>query len=173
MQNQLLLLEDVGGLGRKGEIVRAKAGFVRNFLLPQKKCVIANANTLKMQDRLKQEREKQTAVDRKASEELAAKLKNFILKTEVKIDADGKMYGSVTQLEIARMMQEKGFALERRHVTLPQAVKSLGIHTIPLRLAEGVSASVTLEVLPEGGPIPEKKKEEEKKEEAEEETPTE
>jgi large subunit ribosomal protein L9 len=149
MKQQLLLLEDVDGLGRSGEVVTAKPGFVRNFLLPQKKAVIADKQTLKMQARLKEEREKRALVDRKDSEVLAEKIKDLVLDVEVKVDPEGKMYGSVSSLDIARLLQNKGYALERKHILIPQPIKTLGSHTINLRLKEGVPASFTLEVKPE------------------------
>ncbi len=161
MKQQLLLLEDVDGLGRAGELVTAKPGFIRNYLLPQKKGLIADKQTLKMQARLQEEREKRAAVDRKASEELAAKFAELVLSTEVKIDPDGKMYGSVTTLEIANLLQEKGYEVERKQVMLAHPIKNLGTHSIQLRLKENVPASFTLEVTPEGGPLPVKEKEEE------------
>jgi large subunit ribosomal protein L9 len=156
MKQQLLLLEDVEGLGRKGDVVTAKPGFIRNFLLPQKMAVPADKGTLKMQARLKEEREKLAAVDRKEAEALAVQMGSLVITTEVKVDADGKMYGSVSQLEIARLLQSKGYQLERKNILIPQAIKSLGTHTINLRLKEGVPASFTLEVQPEGGPLPKK-----------------
>lgn len=163
MKQQLLLLEDVQGLGRSGDVVEgAKPGFIRNFLLPQKKAVIADKQTLKMQTRLKEEREKRAAVDRKQAEEFAAKIKDFVLKTTAKVDPEGKMYGSVTSLDISRMMQERGYELDRKNIALPHPIKSLGTHTIELKLKEGVPGSFNLEVEPEGGPLPTKKRTEEK-----------
>jgi large subunit ribosomal protein L9 len=160
MKQQLLLLEDVDGLGRSGDVVTAKPGFIRNFLLPQKKAVIADKQTLKMQARLKEEREKRAIVDRKEAEELAATLVNYVLETEVKVDPEGKMYGSVSTLDIARMLQAKGYAFERKNISLLQPIRTLGTHIINLKLKEGVQAKFTLEVLPEGGPLPLKKEEE-------------
>lgn len=153
MRQQLLLLEDIDGLGRSGEIVTAKPGFIRNFLLPKKKAVIADKLTLKLQAKLQEERGKRAAVDRADAEKLAKALADLVLETEVKVDRDGKMYGSVTQLEIARLLQDKGYEIDRKHVTLPQAVKRLGKHEIPLRLKEGVLATVVLVVKPEGGDL--------------------
>jgi large subunit ribosomal protein L9 len=154
MKQQLLLLDDVDGLGRSGDVVTAKPGFIRNFLLPQKKAVIADKNTLKMQARLKEEREKKAAVDRKEAEELAAKLAGVVISTEVKIDPEGKMYGSVTSLDIARLIQAEGYPIERKNVLLSHPIKNLGRHTVELKLKEGVPASFMLEVIPEGGQLP-------------------
>lgn len=166
MKQSLLLLEDVDGLGRSGDVVTAKPGFIRNFLLPQKKAVIADKQTLKMQARLKEERAKRAAVDRKESEEFAAKLTGMEISIEVKIDPEGKMYGSVTTLDISRLLQERGYGIERRQVLLPQPIKNLGRHTINLRLKENVPATFVLEVTPEGGPLPVKEAPAAPKEEA-------
>ncbi|MFC2049075.1 50S ribosomal protein L9 [Chlamydiota bacterium] len=157
MKQQLLLLEDVDGLGRSGDVVTAKPGFIRNFLLPQKKAVPADKQTLKMQASLKEEREKRAAVDRKEAESLAVQIKTLVLTAEVKVDPDGKMYGSVSTLDIARLLQGKGYQMDRKNVLLSQAIKTLGSHTVNLRLKEGVPASFTLEVTPEGGILPQKR----------------
>jgi len=153
MKQQLLLLEDVDGLGRSGDVVTAKPGFVRNWLLPQGKVVFADRNTLKLRTRLQEERERRAVVDRGEAEKVAATLAEVVIKAEVKTDQEGKMYGSVTQLEIARLLQEKGYVIERKNITLPQAIKKLGRHTIPVRLQEGVMAACTLEVVPEAGVV--------------------
>ena len=94
MQNQLLLLEDVRNLGRKGEIVRAKPGFVRNYLLPQEKALIADKRTLRLQSRLAEERAQQALDDKKNSEELARRLKGKILILTVKVDSQGHLYAA-------------------------------------------------------------------------------
>jgi large subunit ribosomal protein L9 len=160
MGQQLLLLEDVEGLGRSGDVVTAKPGFVRNFLLPQKMAVIAEKRTLKMQARLKAEREKRAVVDRAESEKLAVEMQGLAITTEVKIDPEGKMYGSVSALDISRLLQGKGYTVERKSVLIPQPIKTLGVHTITIRLKEGVLATFNLEIQPEGGVIPQKAPEE-------------
>ncbi len=146
MKQKMLLLEDVDGLGRSGDLVTAKPGFIRNFLLPKKKALIADRNVVKLQTRLQEERAKQAAVDRAAGEKLAVVLEQVVIVTVVKVDRDGRLYGSVSQQEIAKLLQSEGYAIERKQILLPHAIKQLGRHTIPLRLQEGVKASVTLEV---------------------------
>ena len=150
MRKKLLLLEDVDGLGRSGEIVTAKPGFVRNFLLPKKKALFADKNALKIQEKLKVERAKLADIDRKESESYAAKLKELVLVQEVKVDPDGKMYGSVTQMEIVALLQNAGHQLERRNLLLHHPIKTLGTHSVMLRLKEGVEAEVQLHVKVEG-----------------------
>lgn len=148
---QLLLLEDVHGLGRQGDLATAKPGYVRNFLLPQKKVVVADKHTLKMQDKLLEEREKRAAVDRKESEALAAKLVDLCIKTEVKVDPEGKMYGSVSTTDIVHMLKVEGHSISRHNVLLATAIKETGSHKVPLKLKEGVIAFFKLEITPEGG----------------------
>jgi len=146
MRNQLLLIEDVDDLGRSGDIVSVKPGYSRNFLLPQKKAVIADKYTLRLQAKLKEERAKLAEVDRKEAEEMAQKIEGMVLSIEVKVDPDGHMYGSVSALDIARLFEQEGFKIERRNVVLAHPIKTLGIHPVSLKLKEGVPAHATLKV---------------------------
>jgi len=168
MRNQLLLLEDVDELGRSGDLVSVKPGFARNFLLPQKKAVVADKFTLRLQSKLKEERAKRAAVDKEAAEELAQKLEGKVLSITVKVDPDGHMYGSVSANDIIRLFADEGIALERRNIVLPQPIKTLGVHPLQLKLKEGVPAQVTLKVESD---IPLKVREEEKPPVVEEEQP--
>lgn len=149
MRNQLLLLQDVEDLGRSGDIVSVKPGFARNYLLPQKKAVIADPYTLRMQAKLKEERSKRADVDRKHSEELAQKIEGLSLEISVKVDPDGHMYGSVTQADIVHLLEPMGIQLERRNVLLVHPIKTLGLQTINLKLKEGIPAHFTLNVIAE------------------------
>lgn len=150
MPNQLLLLEDVDDLGRSGDIVSVKPGFARNYLLPQKKAVVADPFTLRMQAKLKEERAKRALVDRKHSEELAQKIEGLSLEITVKVDPDGHMYGSVTQVDIVHLFEPMGIHLEKRNVLLPHPIKTLGMQTINLKLREGILVHFTLSVIAEG-----------------------
>ena len=150
MKQQLLLLEDVDALGRKGEIVSAKPGYTRNFLLPKGFAVIASTNTLRKQERLRAEREKQAVVDRKESEELAANLEGITLETRVKVDPEGHMYGSVSAADIAQLFQEKGFPLEKKNILVTRPIKETGSHKLSIKLKEGVPVSCILQIIPEG-----------------------
>jgi large subunit ribosomal protein L9 len=150
MKQQLLLLEDVESLGRKGEVVSAKPGYIRNFLLPKGYAVIASANTLRKQERLRAEREKQALIDRKESEELAAKLEGISVETKVKVDPEGHMYGSVSAADIAQLLQEMGFPLEKKNILVTRPIKETGAHKISIKLKEGVPVSCMLQIIPEG-----------------------
>ena len=144
--SQLLLLEDVTNLGRKGELVRAKPGFIRNFLLPQKKAVIADKRTIRMQQRLQEERAKQAATDKKDAEALSVSLKDTTLSMTVKSDSQGHLYGSVSNADIVKLLLGEGFEIERKHVLMPKPIKAVGVYEIQLRLKESVSATFKLKV---------------------------
>lgn len=150
MKQQLLLLNDVDGLGKKGDVVNAKNGYIRNFLIPNKLAVIASANTLRKQERLRQERAKQAVVDRKESEELAKQVDSVILETRVKVDPEGHMYGSVSAADVALLYQQQGLPIERKYVQLPRPIKTTGLQKITLKLKEGVTVVGQLMIIAEG-----------------------
>lgn len=154
MKQSLLLLEDVDRLGRSGEIVSVKAGFARNFLLPQKKAVRASRETIKLQEQLQEERAKQAKIDFKKSQELAQKLENVTVVIEVKVDTEGNLYGSVTAQDIANLLKEQQeVELDKRNVLLPKPLKKLGIFPVSLRLQEDVPATISVEIKPEKGSV--------------------
>jgi large subunit ribosomal protein L9 len=150
MQNQLLLIEDVEDLGRSGDVVSVKPGYSRNFLLPQKKAVVADKYTLRLQEKLKAERAKRAELDRKEAESHAKQIDGRVLTIEVKVDPDGNMYGSVAAVDIVRHLENEGIKLERRSVVLLHPIKTLGVHPVQIKLKEGVPAKITLHIVSEG-----------------------
>lgn len=149
MKQQLLLLEDVEALGKKGEVVSVRPGYVRNFLLPQGLAVVATPNMLRKQERLRKERGQQAVIDRQESEKLAQQMEGLLLEIKVKVDPEGHMYGSVSALDIARLLQEKNLPIEKKNVQLPRPIKETGVHKISLKLKEGIAAFCQLTILPE------------------------
>lgn len=153
-RSQLLLLEDIVNLGRKGDLVFPKRGFARNYLLPQKKGVIVDKRTLRLQTRLKEERAKQAVIDRKDAEAFAAHLKGRVFTLQVKADTQGHLYGSVSALDIAQLIEEQeGIKLEKRQIVLPKPIKQSGVYTISLRLKENVPATFDLKVCSESAKL--------------------
>lgn len=152
MATKLLLIEDVEALGRSGDIVTVKPGYGRNFLLPQGLAIIADKKAMRQQERLMEERKKKAAEDKKESEEVAARVEGITLTTVVKVDHEGHMYGSVTSHEIAHLLREQHqFELEKKSIQLKTAIKTTGVHTITVKLKEGVTASFNLKVMSEEG----------------------
>lgn len=150
MKQQLLLLEDVDGLGRSGDIVTARSGYSRNYLIPQKKAIIAGAGTLRLQAKLKEERMRRAAADREESEKLAETLKSIVLEFQVRVDPDNNMYGSVTIADMIQAAAEKNIVLTRKNFPHSHyAIKNLGKKSVPLKLKEDVPATLTVEVTSE------------------------
>lgn len=155
MATKILLLEDIDNVGQKGEIVNVKSGYAYNFLIPQKHALVADANAIRKQAKLQEERRVKAVEDRKVSEEVAAKLTNETFTTEVKVDHDGHMYGSVSALDIVHLIKlQTGLEIEKRFVQLKHAIKQTGVHEITLRLKEGVETIIQLKVLAEGTQSP-------------------
>jgi len=146
-KTQLLLLEDVISLGRKGELASAKPGFIRNYLLPQKKAVIAGKRTIRMQEQLQTERLVQSAEDKKDSQALAASLKEKTLTTKVKNDSQGHLYGSVASADIVKILKDQeNVTIERKNVVLSKPFKTVGVFDVYLRLKEDVEATFRLKI---------------------------
>lgn len=149
MKNQLLLLEDLANVGRKGDLVKVKPGFARNYLIPQKKAIIADRSVIKIQARLKEERSKQAIQDKKEAEETKAKLEHLLITHIVKVDPDGHMYGSVSAKHIVDLLAQEGIEISRRMVSIDQSIKKIGIYTVQLKLKEGVEAHFNLKIEPD------------------------
>ncbi len=150
MKQQLLLLEDVDGLGKSGEIVFARPGFIRNFLLPKRKAIIADKNTLRMQNRLQEKRREKAIQDLAISKEIAAILKDYVMEFYVKVDPEGNMYGSVTVVDLMKKAEEKGLTLEKKNFPSPNfSLRELGNHRILLKLKEGEEAIMQVNIVSE------------------------
>ena len=143
-KNQLLLIEDVDGLGRSGDVVTAKPGFFRNYLLPKKMAVFADKHTLRMREKLKEERFKRAAVDKKEAEALSKRINETTLEIEVKVDPDGHMYGSVGSGDLVELLAKEGMTVEKKNFLLAHSIKSLGVHEIKMRLKENTPAEFKL-----------------------------
>lgn len=149
MANKFLLLQDVDGVGRSGDVVTVKPGFARNYLLPKRFALLADARSLKMQAKLQEERKARAIQDRKEAEERAKKMEGLTIETVVKVDQDGHMFGSVSQNDIVHLLSEHGFPVERRMIRIGQPFKNTGTFTIPLKMKEDVPAEFTLKILPD------------------------
>ncbi len=152
MATLLLLIEDVEDLGRSGDVVKVKPGFARNFLLPRGLAVSADKNALRMQERLKEERKKKAAEDKIEAESLGKEIEVITLTAIVKVDQDGHMYGSVSALDIVHLLKDqKNIELDKRSVILKHPIKTTGTHKIDLKLKEGITSSLSLNVMSEEG----------------------
>lgn len=144
---KVILLEDVKALGKKGQIVNINDGYARNFVLPKKLGVEAtpkNLNDLKLQNANK-EKLAQEALD--AAKELAAKLEEGKVVLSIKTGEGGKAFGSVSSKEIAtEVKNQMGYEIDKKKIQLKDAIKTLGTHTVPVKLHAKVTAELKVVV---------------------------
>lgn len=153
MSNKLLLVKDVEHLGRSGDIVHVKSpGYARNFLIPKGLAILATKGTVRMQERLQEERRQKALEEKKEAEAIAQVLQGLQLEKIVKVDPEGHMYGSVTVAEIVELIknQHPAIELDKKVVVLKHPIKSLGVHGIELKFKEDVKAAISIKVSAEG-----------------------
>jgi len=148
---QVLLREDIDNLGARGEIVRVKAGYARNYLLPRNLAVEATANNVRQIEGEKAALAKREAKERSTAELQASQLQKLALKFERKVGEAGVLYGSVTSMDIAHALKDQGYEIDRRKIVLREPVKRFGNYTVPVRLHRDVTVELPIQVLGEGG----------------------
>ncbi len=150
MATKYLLIEDVEALGRSGDFVSVRPGYARNFLLPKGLAVFADKNALRIQARLMEEREKRAEQEKKGAEEIAKRMEELTITITVKIDPEAHMYGSVTIVDIVKLLKEQAdIKVEKRSILLKHPIKEIGVHTIDVKLQDVIPASFTLKITPE------------------------
>lgn len=146
MNVQVILNEDMPNLGRPGDVVRVRAGFARNYLLPRGLAVEANQKNLRAFEHqkniamLKREALKNQAVG------LKERLEALRLSVSARAGEEGKLFGSVTNIDLERALREQGFEVDRRRIMLPEPIKQLGDYTVVVRLQPEVEANLKLSV---------------------------
>lgn len=146
---ELILIEDVAGLGYKNDIVSVKKGYGRNYLIPQGKAVIASESARKvLAENLKQRAHKLAKIKADA-EELAAKLAPVALTIATKVSATGTIFGAVTNIQIAEALAKLGFEIDRKTIVVKEAVKEVGSYTATVKLHKEVSVEIPFEVVAE------------------------
>ncbi|HXG41284.1 MAG TPA: 50S ribosomal protein L9 [Dehalococcoidia bacterium] len=149
---KVVFLEEVEGKARVGEVREVADGYARNYLFPRKLAAPATPHYISMA-RAKAEKEarRQARLDQEAQERLLPKLEGRSLRIQVRVGEQGKLFGSVTALDVARAVQEQtGVELDHRQVLLAEPIRELGSFPVGLRLTRNVHAQVTVEVVPLG-----------------------
>ncbi len=146
----VLLREDVDNLGARGDIVKVKAGYARNYLLPRKLAVVATASNVKQIEQERAALLRREARERNSAEGQAALLKTIQLTFERRVGEHGMLYGSVTSMDIAEALRSKGFEVDRRRINLREAIKETGEFNVSVRLHREVSVDVPVRVIAEG-----------------------
>lgn len=148
---KILLREDVEHLGGRGEIVKVKAGYARNFLLPQGIATLATKGNVKQ---IEQEREallKKAALEKSTADAQSEQMQGISLDFTRKAGEGGTLFGSVTSMDIAEALQQKGYEIDRRKIALKDAIKETGEYTVNVKLHREVSIAIPINVTAEGG----------------------
>jgi large subunit ribosomal protein L9 len=147
---RVILTQTIESLGIIGSEVEVKAGYARNFLLPQKKAVTATPENRRRLESEKTKFELQIAKERKLAEEMAQKLEGVACRIVAKVAEEDRLYGSVTVRDVIDALAAQNIVVEKRMVLLTEPIKQLGSFKIPIRVYKGVEPEITLEVVSEG-----------------------
>lgn len=146
----IILLDDIEKVGDKHEIVAVKPGYARNYLIPRGLAIVANAANRAKLDEIKRKEAEELAVRKAEFEEIAAKLKGQVLKIGAKAGTSGKIFGSVTNVQISNALKEQfEIDVDRRKIKLVEEIKVLGEYTINLDLHPEVPITLHFEVVEE------------------------
>lgn len=143
---KVILLVDVKGTGKKGEIVEVSDGFAQNFLLKQKKAKIADSTAINQKQMSDKAKEYHYEQDKQKAQEVADKLKNYVLHFAVKAGDNGKIFGSITNAEIAEELKKDGYEISKKQIVLDNPIKYAGLYKIEIKLFVGIVAKLQVEV---------------------------
>lgn len=144
---KVILLQDIRGKGKKGQMIEASDGYARNYLLPRKMAIEAtadNINTMKMNDKAKAE---QAAREKAQAQEFAEKLKDITVELTGKAGTGGRLFGSITSAEVAEALKKQhGIAIDKKKIVQDEPIKSFGTFTLKAKLGYEITASITVHV---------------------------
>ncbi len=146
---KVILKKDFEGLGNCGTIVDVKGGYARNYLIPQGIGVLANKKNMKIFKEEQKREEFKKNKEKRTAEELAKKLDNISLTATVKVGEEDKVFGSVTSQDIAKLLQDKGYDIDKRKIELEEPIKALGVYSIIVKLHSDIEAKIRLWVVKE------------------------
>jgi large subunit ribosomal protein L9 len=147
---EIILLKDIDKVGDKHEIVTVKNGYGRNFLIPSGLAIIANKTNRLRLDELKEQEDAKEAQLVGTYQEIADKLNGKTIKIGAKAGTSGKIFGSVTNVQIAQALKDQfGVEIERKKIDLPEEIKNIGAYKVILNLHKEVTAEVDFEVVQE------------------------
>ena len=143
---KVILLQDVKGKGKKGQMIEVSDGYARNFMLPKKMAIEATpdaVNTMKMNDKATAER---IAKEKAAALELSNKLRGMTLVVTAKGGGQGRLFGAVTNAEIAAALEKQDIKLDKRKIVLNENIKNVGTYTVTCKLGYEINAPLTVKI---------------------------
>ena len=147
---EIILREHVDNVGERGEIVKVADGFARNYLLPRKLALPATDANKKHVERERKITDAREAEQKRQAEALAARLSALDIAIARRVGETDQLYGSVTGGDIADFLKAKGFDIDKRKIILPEPIKAIGDHDVPLKLHREVTVPLKVRVIKEG-----------------------
>ncbi|HEU4941419.1 MAG TPA: 50S ribosomal protein L9 [Candidatus Eisenbacteria bacterium] len=144
---EVILLEDITGLGKRGAAIKVADGYARNFLLPRKKAIAAVGNSQAVFHDRERARVSREQKQRQAAEALKDRLAQVSLQFSVQVGEEDQLYGSVSAADIHQGLEAQGFVIERRSIRLAEPLKALGMFEVPVHLFQDVEAPVKVWVV--------------------------
>ena len=146
---QVILLEDIPSLGRIGDFVKVSDGYARNYLIPKKKAILATEKNLKVLEHQKRLVQHRIGKTKKDALELASEIDKLSCTFAKTVGESGKLFGSVTSMEIDNFLKENGIEVDRKKILLEEPIKNIGMFTVPIKLHPEVVAQLKVWVVQE------------------------
>jgi large subunit ribosomal protein L9 len=146
---KVLLTETIDSLGIIGSEVNVAKGYARNYLIPQKKALIATPQNRKQLEQVKTKFELQIAKEKNIAEEMAEKLQGVTVTIPAKVSEEDRLYGSIAVRDILEALEKQNITVEKRMVLLTEPIKQIGTYMVPIRVYKDVEPEITVEIVPE------------------------
>ncbi len=146
---QVILLENVPSLGKAGDLVKVSDGYGRNYLIPQKKALLATEKSLKVIEHQKRQVQQRMEKTKKDTEKMGQRIETLSCTFVKTVGESGKLFGSVTSMDIENFLKENGIEVDRKKISLEEPIKNLGMFTVPIKLHSEVTANLKVWVVQE------------------------
>lgn len=143
---KVILKEDVQNLGQQGDVVEVKSGYARNYLMPQKLAILFTKQQKKSIEEAQRVEERKLEREKDQLESVLKQVENLSLSLKMQSEEDSKLFGSVTKLDIVKLLEENGITVDKKYVDLSSPIKTLGEHKVNIIFTKEMSASFTLTV---------------------------
>ena len=143
---KVILKEDVQNLGQQGDVVEVKSGYARNYLMPQKLAILFTKQQKKSIEEAQRVEERKLEREKDQLESVLKQVEDLSLSLKMQSEEDSKLFGSVTKLDIVKLLEENGITVDKKYVDLSSPIKTLGEHKVNIVFTEEMSASFTLTV---------------------------
>ena len=143
---KVILKEDVQNLGQQGDVVEVKSGYARNYLMPQKLAILFTKQQKKSIDEAQRVEEGKLEREKDQLESVLKQVEDLSLSLKMQSEEDSKLFGSVTKLDIVKLLEENGITIDKKYVDLSSPIKTLGEHKVNIMFTKEMSASFTLTV---------------------------